>query len=575
MTPARHSEPRVAVPWWEWTGTAGLAALVALGVWLSLPPTFIVYTDDFGYVRSVLETLQHGRPWTNDWLEPWAASLSVLAAGVLKITGSFEAATYGMQAVLAGVLVFWLTRHLRARGVAWRSATAWSLAGLLVPTVAWKLGEFGPMPLYWVCLLGAVWAVEKQQWWLFGICWLVAVSSRQSALIWLALPVGQWCVLARTGQMSWRQASVRTAMAAALGVAVYLALARSMNPTHARQVMMPDILENFGLPVFWRHLALGFGLYVIGGGVGAFALGTGSKEGVLSSRWRRHRFGWSDVLAVIAVGGVGVLWWADARTLLEFEHPYWREGSGAWVFHSLLAIAVAGWIGFRVRLTWPCLLAALALAALIGLRGVLWEYYAVEIALLGFLGVRLHDAEMEAITPRGRRVLRWLGAGVLIVLLGFELATAKAIKLLLDHNHGVTLVVERARRAGLIGAGDLAVAPFGFQGWHLYPHYVANEGAKGGYIANFIKYLKPDALRVVIDGTREPLPSLANARLREGEILLLSADAPWNWTELRRFNLVRSPQMKPAEWPLPEAGVKTEDFPLSDEEWRRLIESPR
>src|SRR4051812_26302714 len=71
-------------------------------IWLLLPSGVIAINDDFGYLRSVIQTIQHGRPWTDDWLEPWAASLSLFAGLLFRATGSFSFAIHGLLAGLAG-----------------------------------------------------------------------------------------------------------------------------------------------------------------------------------------------------------------------------------------------------------------------------------------------------------------------------------------------------------------------------------------------------------------------------------------------------------------------------------------
>ena len=78
-----------------------LAGGVGALFWLMLPAGVTVMNDDFGYVGSVVETIQRGRPWTDEWLAPWSASLAVCSALLFKLTGSFLVATQGLQA--AGV----------------------------------------------------------------------------------------------------------------------------------------------------------------------------------------------------------------------------------------------------------------------------------------------------------------------------------------------------------------------------------------------------------------------------------------------------------------------------------------
>ena len=82
---------------------ASRSAAVRSGVFVfaTLPGGVVVMNDDFGYLRSVVATLQHGRPWTDEWLEPWSAGLSVLSALVYLATGSWLLAIQGVQALLA------------------------------------------------------------------------------------------------------------------------------------------------------------------------------------------------------------------------------------------------------------------------------------------------------------------------------------------------------------------------------------------------------------------------------------------------------------------------------------------
>src|SRR5690349_17121143 len=115
-----------------------VSGLFGLLIYLILPSQVVVLNDDFGYLRSVLETVQHGRPWTDDWLEPWSASLSVLSALIFKITGSFYAATCGLQAVFAGAAFGGIYTLLRDRGLSQSTAIVAGGVVLLCPTLLWK-----------------------------------------------------------------------------------------------------------------------------------------------------------------------------------------------------------------------------------------------------------------------------------------------------------------------------------------------------------------------------------------------------------------------------------------------------
>src|SRR5882724_8619932 len=141
-----------------------LPVLLALGygflVYLIIPKWVIVMNDDFGYLRSVIETVQHGRPWTDDWLEPWAFSLSAISALLFESTGNFYLATVGLQIVSAALLFYSLWRLLTARAVSSPGAVVVAFLIVTFPTVFWKTLEFTALTVYLPCLIIALWACE-------------------------------------------------------------------------------------------------------------------------------------------------------------------------------------------------------------------------------------------------------------------------------------------------------------------------------------------------------------------------------------------------------------------------------
>src|SRR5688572_17268813 len=188
--PRTDAVPGWKTQWFEPACLSTLALAVVAALWLSYPPSPIAFNDDFGYFRSIAATLQHGRPWTDEWLQPWAASLSALSGLIFTVTGNFRVATYGLNAVLTGAMVVFAVKLLRRQDVSLLAASLWVLVFLSFPTMLWKLAEFSAVPLYLTCLLAALWFAGRRQWGLFGVCCLIAFSSRQSALVWLALPAG-------------------------------------------------------------------------------------------------------------------------------------------------------------------------------------------------------------------------------------------------------------------------------------------------------------------------------------------------------------------------------------------------
>lgn len=63
-------------------------------VWLALPDRVVAIDDDFGYLRSIQETWQHGRSWTHSFLVPFSASTSVLVCLGFAVTGSMAFAVH-------------------------------------------------------------------------------------------------------------------------------------------------------------------------------------------------------------------------------------------------------------------------------------------------------------------------------------------------------------------------------------------------------------------------------------------------------------------------------------------------
>ena len=417
------------------------------------------------------------------------------------------------------------------------------------------------MPLCLVCWLVAIEAAAKGKLGIFFVAWVVALSSRQSALVWVTLPVGFVLQVWWKGQASVKRTLLKLVGLVMAAVLAYGLLLYSMNRTHAQAVMMPDLWINLGRTVFWQHLGLVMAVYVIAVGWGGLVLGCARFR-----RGERLTFTWSKFGAVVVVG---LFWWGDARSWVQSEHPYWSQGAGACVFHALCGLAMVGWCAFgRLVLSFPSLLVALATGLLLGLRGVIWDYYLLEIMVLGFFGVRLGEHQSNS-PGQGGRVTVFTGV-LWVALLWPQARVGHAIKNVVDHNYGVVVLCEQAMRAGQITADELSVASFGYQGWCLYPYYIRHEGARGGYIADFQNYLRPGSLRMVIEGAGDELPSLANGRLRPHETLLRSTEASWAWTARRRFSLIRTEGTTPAVWPLSFPYVH-DLFPLNDREWREKI----
>ncbi len=545
-----------------------LAILIAIAVWLNFPPSVIVFNDDFGYLRSVGETFQRGRPWTDDWLEPWAASLSIVSALIFKISGSFRLAIYGLQSVTVGGIVGMLLVLLRRRGVGLGLSLSWSLLLVSSPSLLYKTSEFGAIPLYVCCLLVALWASERKKWLCFGIAWVVAVSSRQSAVLWVLIPLTMLFLRQQKGPHQ-RIRTIAASCAILIGAAfIYHLVERGMNRTNAQIVMEQGLFSHVPGWTGVRQAGIALGVGVVAMGLAGFVQFFSSRRNATqpnpSSRW----------LVASACLVIIVLWIVDVRRWIEIEHGLLQETRGSLYLALIYVLSLAGWIlgRFRVHVTYAC--TALALAGLMVLRAAIWDYYLIEIVVLSFFsvftpedGARSPILEMELPFPLIPRFIAFFSIGCLAV---FHWAFLARTKILLDEDYAMLVLEERALRSGSISVSDLSTASFGYRGWNLYPYFIAHDGV-GQYIANFQHYIHDDASRFQVDGPLEPEPTVANLKLKPGEILLGSQVLPRGWGATRRYNLILTGTGKKSGLSIDPEKYQRPRFPLNDQEWRESL----
>lgn len=564
--PSRRFAP-IGAP--GWTGWLLGCALVGGAAWLVFPGLVLVLNDDFGYLRSILHTLEHGRPWTDDWLEPWAASLAGLSALVFRITGSFSAATQGVQAVAFAAAWFFGGRLLRRREVPAWAAAVLALLGLTFPTILFKAFEYGSMVLSLPCLLAAVWLAERRNWAAFFAVWLLAVSTRQSAVAWLALPA--WAAFsawrARDGRdpLAWR----RPAFVVVAGIAAYAGLAAVMNETYAQRVMTGAMWSQWNWTGAGRVLAQAAAVFALGAGLAGLVQG----------------FVWTAAVAVparpwfrgvrnVAVMILALFLFLDPRTLLGLEHSLFNGPAGQRYLWAIGALAAAGWWRGRFQFRTELVIAAAAAALLVSLRSAVWDYYLADVALLAALSVV--PASGLAASAAGRP--RWVWAeraavAVLVVVPAvWHAGFVRDLKRLFDGQAAVVALCESSLRAGRITPAQLSLAPFGFQGWHLYPHFVEHEGARGAFIAEFTGYVAPGSLNIA---TADPGPppwdvGAVSVAPVSAEPLLASGVFSWEWRQRVRFRLERGASPAPPRADLRASAFRLQRFPLNDAEWRAL-----
>ena len=331
--------------------TWSLAVVFGLLVYALLPGVVTVFNDDFGYLRSVVQTLQHGRPWTDDWLEPWASSFSGLSALLYAAGGNFHLATYGLLAVLAAVAFGAATARFSARGIP--PGVALGLAALLLtfPTLLWKGVEFTGLALYVPCLLLALGAADQRRWIWFLLWWSLALATRQSALTWGMLPAAELVRLGLTRREGrWLEPAAVVAAVLAGGGALFLILRQGMNLTHAQEVGTGHVLERFNGREAMRVFVAGAWVYLCATGIGGALCawwGGGGRE----DRPTLERAGyWVVGLAVpvLFVGGV--------LNSVNLEHTLFAGAVGRMEVALGLGLGLAGWGLGRFSWRWTTIL---------------------------------------------------------------------------------------------------------------------------------------------------------------------------------------------------------------------------
>ncbi|MSU45594.1 MAG: hypothetical protein EXS42_00340 [Lacunisphaera sp.] len=551
-----------------------VTAAVAYGafIYLMLPVEVTTLGDDFGYYKSIVETIQHRRPWTDAWLEPWAAALSSLSALVFLTTGSFHAATYGLQAVLAAAGVGMACLLLRERGHALPGAIVTAMLFFTFPTILWKFLEFTGVVLYWPCLLGALLAAEKRRWGWFLVIWGLAVATRQSALAWLIIP--GWEIVLGLFAGEKRRSDWKSPALTVLGGAAFFGLmAAFMNKSHAQTVVTSHVFEQLN-PVRMATFALvGLLAFVVAAGCGAFMLW-------LEGRPRQGTAGQIALGAGLIILAAGVLWMYDVRQLVKFEHASF-EGRAGWFFIlGLCAAAITGWVGGGYHLRFKMLVYALGSLALVSLRADLWDYYLGDILIFGFLGLSAPVEVPPAPVASGhRRQLFRVAASLLIIFCAAcNFWGALQFKLRIDRAHATNSMIEHAYREGKVTPHQFYGASFGYIAWHLQPYFMAHEGRQDPKIAHFWNYLLYSIdVRTKYPGWLGTIEPFKNEYPADPTKLITSEVHPVWWVFRAQFTLERA---TPLPNPLPYVPMRLEEYrripyPLNDAEWRELLAKER
>jgi hypothetical protein len=491
--------PGALLVWAAW----GVFGAVLLWLW---PARVIVRSDDFGYIESVVATIRHGALTASDWLEPLNFILPVLSAALWRLGGSFYVATLGLAAAIA-LLNFWLLRRwlrpLLPRGLAGHAAM---LAVALCPVALNKRVEFTGVPLGLAFFLGALLAWRgRSPVWFFTLV-LVGFMNRQSVACLLVLPAVEQLRARWRGERMDGRWIVGGLAVAAIVVAVMMATpANFARALAARNHTEKNLLQ------FGGQALLGVGLF---GGIATGWAWLRGESGVAAGRKLFSKPG--PVLGWLVLG-VALI--PTGMAELRCETPWLWQFGPPLVFAAFAAAAVAP----------EALAAAVVYGLLVAWRGVWWDYYLYEPALL--LACSRTSPDTSDARPLALRFS--------FVLLGVALLWLYPLRRQLHWAETRVTAYEEALRAGRLDITEASDAPFGFLGWKVFAALRDRAAEPGLRLSDFLKHIEA-----------------GRSFYAKGAIVTVPPGP-------ERHSLHGSGELRP----LP-AGYHPRKFPLNDAEWR-------
>lgn len=484
--------------------------------------------------------------------------MSAIVSLVYLVVGKFPLAVHGTMAALGGVSFYMLSRLLLRRNFG--NVTAIAIAALLLtlPTVLWKSVEFTGIVIYLPCLLAAVWAAETRRWWLFGLVWMLAVTSRQSALTWLIMP--GWEIL----QVLRRREAPRRIWFPLLlcggGALFFWWFGTAMNTTHAQAMITQHLFSNASTTTISPAAGAGILVFLIAAGWGGAA-----RQLQADHLWQQRRPHTAALVLILA--GAALFFDGTLFQPVGFEHAGYAGRTGSLYLKLAILFAAAGWLAGGLRLSTEKMIWALGSLVPLCLRPELWDYYFLDVAVFGFLGIEASPTPAGSGSP-----LRWISRSLVAGVAALQLGTTWLIKLSLDDAHAKVSLAEQAMRAGTIKPAELGFVPFGYRGWYLHKYHILHEGAKDPNIAGLQRYVDWNATTVAVRYNGPPwlFPGQQPHPAADLPGLIATESHPVGWFFSADYSLLR--RSPPFAVPINESEFSSPSFPLNDAEWRDLIE---
>lgn len=447
------------------TSVAAVVVFLLYGglLFLLFPGRVILRGDDFGYVEAVVSTVQSGSLKGSDWLEPLNCPLTIISAGIYRLTGNFYFSTMGLMAVLAGINFVLLRAWLRPKLPEGLAGEAALLAVILLPVWLNKTVEFTGIPLGFMCSVAAWLAWRQGRWGWFFAATLVGFAERQAAVCLLVFPL---LALIR----GWWE-SRRVNVGLVIWLAGFFAAAGMIwvltPPTFARTVIGARLLAGLTVLPFVANAALAVAMLAAGRAIWDVVRGD-SWQDICRQNLKRP-------LGPLMITAAGVLAVFSGVSALRWETPGMEQ------FSELMVIFLTffgAWLGRGFRgLPLEAMAYVSVFSCLVAFRGVWWDYYFLEpLMLLAGLS--------PAIAPTARKI-QWPAWAVLVAVLAY-VAPFKYFLHVMEQRY---TAYEQALRSHQINIMEASKAPFGFLGWKLF-HHARALGLKDATLIDFLRYVE-------------------------------------------------------------------------------------
>lgn len=444
----------------RWQAALILASLLyVLGAIVYLYPTTLFFVgDDFGYAENLLQSYWAGTYVPSHWLAPVNWTLSMFGAWVLGWTGNFALSSLGVNFAFFLLTLIALERVFRAVGLPPLSRALGIVVLYANPTLFGKTIEYTGVTLSFLFVVLSLLGFLRNAPWVVFLGGLGAAFTRQSGVgVFALLAAPLLFALTRRQKPSARD--VGWAALAALGVLIAAfglsqlprgwtaqhyanpaVMLKEMNPMTALQ-QLPVLLITWG---------------------NATVLGQ-----LLSGHPLRRAFRRSNL--VISVPFVLTLWMLGALHAVELAPTFnmhwpghfsllWKLSAVAWVFIDYSALA---WT--------PTLVAGLCASVLILVRGVIWDYYLLDILLLFLIA-----ATQRMVASHSRPGAAAWGLSLVSVVLVSVSIVAGANRL--GRSKASTVLFEEAHRSGRVKVLESNMSD-ALAGWKLFAYYVQEHNA--------------------------------------------------------------------------------------------------